>query len=302
MKVSTEPTLESRIGETLIGLGPLEEIIETAIFSAYLTEVIPLSLMLIGPSGIGKSKCIMQYRGNAGTHLTTDITSMGLQEIMAKDTEQQVRFIIIPDFNIVLSHRHATLQLTVANLLSITSEGSVRIDDGRQEKEVQHTPVGIISAMTREMYAMIGKKWVALGFSRRFLPLNYDYSLSTKEKINRAIADNLVTNLQLVLKNIKVPPRSANVNIDNESSQRIMNLSHELATNMGWTPIVNRKDVNKPKAINLGKHMEFSPHITLRTLARAHALRSNRNVVLDEDVTFCMKVISYTRYDQPAQL
>lgn len=288
--------------ETLIGTDQLEEILETAIFSAYLVNAIPMSIMLIGPSGVAKSKAIMQYKSGLGCHLTTDVTSSGMQDLLAKDSKEEIRFIIIPDFNIVLSHRHATLQLTIANLLSMTSEGSIRIDDGRAVKEVKHSPVGILSAMTPPMYSAIGKKWVALGFSRRFLPVNYDYSLATKEKIQNSIAAGLTTMLQLAEKRLTMPATFANVAIDDNQSNRLMNFSHDLATNIGWTAVPNRKNINQPKAVNTGKQIEFSPHIILRTMARAHALRDKRPEVLDADIEFCMKLIGFTRFDQPVQL
>lgn len=288
--------------EALIGLQPLEEILETAIFSAYLLHAIPISLMLVGPSGVAKSKVILQYRSGFGCHITTDVTSSGMQDLLARDNKEEIRFVIIPDFNIVLSHRHATLQLTIANLLSMTSEGAIRIDDGRAVKEVKHSPVGILSAMTPAMYSGIGRKWVALGFARRFLPINYDYSLGTKEKIQHSIAAGLTTMLQLAEKRLVTPPPIVNVKIDDGQSNRLMHFSHDLATNIGWTAVPNRKNINQPKAINTGKQIEFSPHIILRTMARAHALRDGRLEVTDEDIEFCMKLIGFTRFDQPVQL
>src|SRR5216684_1802124 len=116
------------MNEQLIGLDPLLEIVETAIYSAHLADTIPISAILIGPSGAGKSKAIIQYKGTNGCHLTNDVTSMGLQDILGADHENKVRFLVVPDFNVVLSHRASTLQLTVANLLSVLSEGTMRID------------------------------------------------------------------------------------------------------------------------------------------------------------------------------
>jgi hypothetical protein len=290
--------------ETMIGTEPLCEIVETAIYSGYLAEGIPISAMLVGPSGAGKSKVLMQYQNSIGCHVTTDVTSMGLQELLALDKQEKLRFIVIPDFNIVLSHRQSTLQLTIGNLLSMTSEGTIRIDDGRAVKEAKHGPVGILSAMTREIYAGMGKKWSALGFSRRFLPINYDYSLPTREKIQRGIANGLVTMLHLAERNITAPERNINVAISEEESNRIMSYSHDLATNIGWLPAKGRSREGqfKPKAIFVGKQIEFSPHIVLRTLARAHALRDGRREVNDSDLEFVMKVIAFTRFDQPVML
>lgn len=314
------------IGETMIGTEPLCEILETSLFSAHLTNSIPISLMLIGPSGAGKSKLVMQYQNAAGCHVTTDVTSMGLQELLAKDPTGKTHFIIIPDFNLVLSHRHSTLQLTIGNLLSMTSEGTIRIDDGRANKETKHKPIGIVSAMTRDMYAGIGKKWIALGFNRRFLPINYDYSLRTREQVQRSIAKGSTTMLHLSEKKLAIPTGLIDVTISDGNSNRISTYSNELATNIGWVgvnsrnrgggrksakssdaevkPPANKHDQHefRPRAIFTGKQIEFSPHIVLRTLARAHALRNGREFVSEDDLEFLMKVIQFTRFDQPVQL
>lgn len=298
------------VKESLIGTEQLSEILETVIFTAYLKNAIPISVILVGPSGAGKSKLVLQYQNSIGCHITTDVTSMGLQEIMARDKEGKINFIIIPDFNIVLSHRQSTLQLTIGNLLSMTSEGSIRIDDGRLDKETKHGPIGVISAMTSEMYAGIGRKWVSLGFSRRFLPINYDYSLHTREAIQNHISLGLVSMLQLVEKKIHAPSKDSEVAISTEHSERIKYFSSELAGNLGWIPVRPRfppagsdgKFTPRPKAVFSGRQMEFSPHLVLRTLARAHALRQGRKEVSEDDIIFCMKVIAFTRYDQPVML
>lgn len=290
-------------GEVMIGTEQLCEILETAIYTAYLKHAIPISLMLIGPSGAGKSKVIMQYQTSLGCHVTTDITSMGLQELLQKDSEQKIKFVIIPDFNIVLSHRHSTLQLTIGNLLSVTSEGTIRIDDGRAMKETKHGPIGIISAMTRDMYASIGKKWLALGFNRRFIPINYDYSLHTREQIQTSIASGLTTMLQLTERKVHAP-QITDIKISDDHSTRLMMISNDLAVNIGWIAIKPKNNGNqfKPKAIFTGKQIEFSPHIVLRTLARAHALRAGRLEVANDDILFVMKVIAFTRFDKPVEL
>jgi hypothetical protein len=301
--VKSEPSTLST--ESMIGMEPIQEILETAFHSGYLSHAIPISIMLIGPSGAGKSKSVMQYKTSAGCHVTTDVTSMGLQQLLQGDHKGEIKYIIIPDFNLVLSHRHSTLQLTIGNLLSMTSEGIVRIDDGRDIKEMKHEPIGIISAMTRDMYSSIGKKWVALGFNRRFLPVNYDYSLRTREFINNSISLGETTSLHLPDKKISIPGKKIDIGIGEEDSQRLKVFSGELAECIGWVGVRSRQNGHseaKPRAVFTGRQLEFSPHIILRTLARAHALRDGRGVVNSDDVEFIMKMISFTRFDHPVML
>ncbi len=264
-----------RPSEALIGVENLSEIAETALFSAYLTKNVPTSLIFIGPSGAGKSKLVMQYQNVNGSHLTSDITSIGLQELLAGDPQDRIRFLIVPDFNVVLSHRASTLQLTIANLLSVTSEGTVRIDDGRLKKETKHTPCGIMTAMTRDLYSMFARKWAVLGFNRRFIPIYYDYSLQTRQKINTAIMGGYVTLLQLARAAIPMPKKLQEVNISNAMGQRIQLLSDELANNIGYIPSRREKGVKGSHggARFIGKQLEFTPHLALRSMGRAHALR-----------------------------
>lgn len=294
---------KNKSSEKLIGLDPLLEIAETAIYSSYLAGTIPISIILIGPSGAGKSKAIMQYKGTNGCHLTNDITSMGLQELLGRDTENKVRFLVIPDFNVVLSHRASTLQLTVANLLSVTSEGTVRIDDGREKKEVQHAPIGILTAMTRDLYMRIANKWAVMGFSRRFLPIYYDYTLETRQLIQNSIMQGGTTLLQLMPRVMKTPKAiTSNTSIGNFADM-IRLVSDELSVNIGYVPALAKRNVPaKNKSTFLGKQLEFTPHLALRTMARAHALKDNREEVTEKDIKFLMELIAFTRYDRPGQL
>lgn len=288
----------------MIGLDPLLEIIETALYTAYLQGTIPSSVILIGPSGGGKSKTIMQYKQTVGCHLTNDITSSGLLESLADDKDNKLHFFIVPDFNVVLSHKAATLQLTIANLLSVTSEGTVRIDDGRVKKETKHDPVGILTAMTRELYEHVARKWQVLGFQRRFLPLYFEYGLETRLKIQNSISQGATTLLQLAPRNINPPASIQNVDC-NSSASKIQLLSDELATNIGYIPVRGKQAGTggfKAKTAFIGKQLEFSPHLALRSFARAHALRDRRTEVNEKDLDFLVKMLSFTRFDRPGVL
>lgn len=295
---------QKKSSEKLIGLDALLEIAETAIYSSYLADTIPISVILIGPSGAGKSKAIMQYKGTNGCHLTNDITSMGLQDILGGDHENKIRFLVVPDFNVVLSHRASTLQLTVANLLSVTSEGTVRIDDGREKKELKHAPIGILTAMTRDLYSRIAGKWAILGFSRRFMPIYYDYTLETRQKIQDSIVNGGTTLLQLMPRTMHTPKMLSGTDIG-DYGDRIKAVSDELATNIGYVPSFSKSkgaSAAGKGALFIGKQLEFTPHLALRTLARAHALRDGRKEVSDADMKFLLNMIGFTRFDRPGLL
>lgn len=300
--------------EMLIGFESIMEILETALHSAYLHGTIPLSVILIGPSGGGKSKAVMQYAGSNGCHLTNDITSSGLQEILEKDYEGKVKTLVIPDFNVVLSHRASTLQLTIANLLSVTSEGTVRIDDGREKKETKHLPIGIITAMTRELYTHVARKWAILGFNRRFLPVYFDYSVKTRQRVQESIMAGTVSLLQLLPRMLE-RPTYADIPIPSDMAIKIQALSDDLSNNIGWIPNMQRRspqhkketenhdgEKKESKATFIGKQLEFTPHLALRSFAKAHALKDGRTMVSHTDIDFLMRLIEFTRFDQPGKI
>jgi hypothetical protein len=290
----------------MFGLDTLQEIVETVIFTAPIAETIPISIMLIGPPGTGKSKAIMQF-DCVSLHPTNDITSAGLSEILTGDIQGIIRHIVIPDFNIVVSHKASTANLTVANLLSVMSEGTMRVDDGRRVKEMKHAPIGIISAMTRDVFEMNAKKFNQLGIARRFVPLFFNYSLPTREHIQQQIASGEVTLQQLIRRDIKVTARERwplLVSIPPAESQAIKELSKEMASNLSYQPRWEKGEggswVIKPYRGH--NPVEFTPHMILRTMAQGHALRDRRIAVHPEDINFLMQFIMYTNYSAPVQL
>lgn len=297
--------------ELLIALEPITRILETTIHSSCLLGGIPVSAFVVAPSGSGKSKAIIQYKGTHGCHLTNDITSMGLQELLRIDHKNELRTIIIPDFNLVLSHKVSTLNLTIANLLSVMAEGTVRIDDGRQTKETRHDPVSVVTAMTFDMYKIQSHRWAALGLTRRFLPLYYEYSLATRRKIQDSISNGHTTALQLQAKNLRLPREKKEIYITENFANEIKDLSKELADNLALVPLPSKyksrkkadvEDNGKVKFAPLAKQLEFSPHITLRSLAKANALKHERWEVEREDIDFLVEVMGYTRIDRPGEL
>jgi len=129
----------------------IQKLLEVIFFTAWLKDENPVSVLLIGPSGTGKSKLICATESPC--FLRTDsITSNGLFDIAQRDTSNVIKFLLIPDLNGTLSRRPTTVESTLANLLSFTSDGTVRVDDGREGKVCKHRPIGLITAATTEIY------------------------------------------------------------------------------------------------------------------------------------------------------
>lgn len=289
--------------EILVGLERLADLIEVVVWTGALKNSIPISVLMVARPGAGKSKTIIAYEAPS-LHLVNDMTTSGLLERMERDREQKIRHILLPDMNAVLSHKGSTSDLFFGNLLALMSEGTTRIDDGRQQKEIPHLPVGMITAATPGMYEANVKKWDKSGLKRRFLPVFYDYTVETRQKINAGIRQGAVTLQQLTKKKLDLPARLATVTIPEKEGYQLESLAQILAQHLSWNPIRQRDSDKKImcKAAPGEPQLEFTPHLILRSLASGHALRAKRGKVKDEDITFCARSIDFCRYGSPVLL
>lgn len=297
-------TVRPAMKNNLIGTQAIEEIIETAIHTGHVAETIPVSLMLVGPSGAGKSKMLLKFSGEM-LHRSDDITSSGLQDIVKGDEKDQaITHIVLPDFNAPLSHKASTSTLLVANLLTMMSDGTARIDDGRETKVLTHNPIGILTAVTPEMYSKNEFKWKVLGFQRRFLPIFYDYAQTTIMRVQSSIAKGKVTSRPLSLRHIvfKGPKKAVYLNA-NESNQ-LKELSTALAQHLAIHGRVKKDEDRKvTHEIVPGKPLlPYSPHLLLQSIARGNALKHGRVRVTKSDILFCAELLEFCRYGEPKRL
>lgn len=274
----------------LIGVQSLENIIQTIIYSATLD--FPLSTILIGPSGCGKSSIICQL-GGPHFHRTDSVSSAGLFQVCQRDSKNELKFIVIPDFNPTLSRKNSTVDGTLANLLTLTADGTTRVDDGREAKENRHAPVGVITAATREMYDKFSRKWYALGLRRRIFPLFYRYSEKTIRDIQRGIASDKINLHSLPVANNghklgdrQIPPR-----IPPAIESEITTMSVKLAVMMGTDKVWNH-NANKSEWV-IREVLPITPQMVLRQLARSRAVREKRKVVTNADVDFLYEFMKF---------
>lgn len=124
-------------------------------------------------------------------------------------------------------------------------------------------------------------------------------------KIQESIARGATTLLQLAPLNIIAPEKPIPINADN-CAQQIKQLSEELAMNIGYIPMRGHEakvgGKFKAKSGFMGKQLEFSPHLALRSMASAHALKNKRIKIEADDIDFLVRLLRFTRYDRPGML
>lgn len=295
----------------LIGLDALSTIIETVMYSGYLHDTIPLSIVLVGPSGSGKSKLLLAYRRNAGIHTTDDLTSAGLFDILKNDERDgAIKHLLIGDFNKIVAHKKHVATSTMGSLLSVLADGTSRIDDGRREKTLDHAPVGLLTAMTKSVYEDHEKEWKDKGISRRVLPFFFGYTPATKMRVSAEIRNGNVSLEHIQPRMLALPVLKGRVNIPDAIAREIENFGLLLADAQAWSP---KWFWGGGKAGQVGvtlmcrptkgeTPLPFTPQLVLRTLARAHALRDKRRVVSRQDVQFLLELMEYCNYETPKQV
>jgi hypothetical protein len=280
----------------LFFIEPIKEVIETVLYTACIRDERPCSIIIVGPSGVGKSMMLTRYKSDA-LHPTDSISSQGLFDIANRDVKNEKKFLLIPDINPTLSRKPTTVQATVANLLSFTADGTIRVDDGRGVKECKHDPIGIITAATDDMYSRQAKKWFALGLRRRIIPIFFRYSMETTRKLQALVRDDKIHSTPPLIININLS-KNARPAFHPEMPLGIEMLSMRFSQMLGKLYTVEREI----KKWFVREVVPISPQLTLSNLARAHAFRDNRAVTNEDDYNFLCRFLDFCDPEHPKEI
>lgn len=194
MKESQGDSLSSRSnsgsqGDFLEGVGPSDRaivlivklVLQTAFLKAYPK---PISLLLLGKPGIGKSRLVSPLSHLDYVSYVNDITPKYLVEFLERAKRGEKKFLVVPDFTSCLSHGKNTRNTLIAILRAMTEEGVTDLSAYHLEFR-SDTPVraGVITATTHASYEEFGRAWKTSGFLSRFLPFSFSHSGQTTERI-----------------------------------------------------------------------------------------------------------------------
>lgn len=259
-----------------------------------------LSCNLISPSGGGKTELILS-RLPVGAQVENDVTYLTLIHLMKQ--EKPPTYLVVPDLNMVISHKPAVAELTMAMLLALTGEGVTDLNPGLQNEvkiRMARTKktglrMGLITGITPTMFASKRGKWRSTGLLRRLIPLNYAYTKMTQNKIQRSIASGTGATDQLRYGHVKLTPSKRRpVEIPLPIAEQIRELSEQVTLQMQW----RGKDRNTIQAIEY----PFDPHKALRQMARSAAVLADRGTVTYDDYREVENIAAFMRLDHPVEL
>lgn len=273
----------------LLGMKPIHDIVELALWTAYVKRGRIVSLMIVAEPESGKTELLKKYRRNNGVHPRRRFSAYGIQEDLIEgrirllfDKPKILGHIVVYDFATLFSFKADTVNSTMAFLDGLTEEGleseSTYAIKGDALKEFAGVKGGIIAAInTQGFFTPRGKRRIRAnlmkgGFFSRNIVVSYAISESlVREVFDRVIERNYHADKEFVnLIHLKLPQERINVGLPKplaeELEKMVFDIKDELADYLGQTV----------KGIRLFK--------SLISLAKASALRDGRCEVSSEDV------------------
>lgn len=262
----------------MIKLDAIERLIELTLISGYIKDKnnpAPLSLILISRPECAKTKMILKFKC-PHTIETADLSSKPINDfIVPKLRNNELHHIIIPDMVKVLSHRSTTVASTIAFLNSLMEEGILHnLFMGQTFEFNERKYCGLVTAITFDFYYEIFRQWQKIGFTTRFIPVSYEYSKVTVNKIHESIMNN--ENLTDLIKMKKMKKRK--IGIDDEAKYWINVKANDIATAQSNESIIINVQGGNQKRVKIELY-GFRLHKQLRKLAQSIALSHGDTIV-----------------------
>ena len=267
---------------SLIKVEIINELISTCLWSGYIKDRKPISMLLVTKPEYGKTEILKQYRYNKGIVYMNDITAWGIaKEVFPRIIKgENVHHIIIPDLLNPIQKQQATSKQFLQFISSLIEEGILNVKTygidmpeiiKSLNKEVQ---CGLITAITKEKFQQKRRIWGGDGVLSRFVPISYSYSISTLQEIFNSIFDGNFNHNEI---NIDFPEEKIIVEENREINQNLNHYSTRIANQIGLDGIRLQK--------------------AIQILLQAHALMNGRNKVEKVDEEFMIKSFNYINYN-----
>jgi hypothetical protein len=197
------------LGEVTISDRPVLLMINLVVQTAFLKSCSkPISLLLLGRPGVGKSRLLSPLAKVKFVSYVNDITPKYLVEFLGRVKSGEKRFLVIPDFTNCMSHGESTRTTLIAVLRSMTEEGVVDLSDYHLEfKSDKPVRAGLITAITNSSYEEFKRAWKGTGFLSRLLPFSFSHSVATTTRIMDGIDAKKLDSITEVKFKVKRRPK-----------------------------------------------------------------------------------------------
>jgi hypothetical protein len=294
----------SATGRAMIGTETLSKALRVIQFSSNVAGTRPLSAIIIGPSGGGKSMLLMNSAFEK-SKILQDFTSESLFRFVDKERPSHI---LVPDFNTVISHKPTVANLTIAFLLSLLGEGASEIPgiDGKSKFNLHELQkdgyrCAFLTATTWQMFRARRGKWRDLGFLRRLVPIYYSYRTSTVIAINKSIQKEIkheYRNGHNFGKGTTKTGKPVHVKLPSSLAQSINTLASETLKQLSWSYKSRSGFSTNTQAVDYS----FDLHLWMQTFVKSSALLRNSRSVDSVDLDFLADFSRFIRYDRPEEI
>ena len=174
----------------MIKLEELEKLIEVTLYTGYIKNERPVSLLIVAEPESGKTELVKKAKRVKGVLYLTDATAWGIVDKHWDDIEKRkVRHIIIPDLTVPLGKQTETRKTFTRFLSALIEEGVVELQSYAVSKvgKSEDLRCGLITTVTPQALKDQRAGWRKFGFMTRLLPVSYSYSASTIDAIFESI-------------------------------------------------------------------------------------------------------------------
>jgi hypothetical protein len=232
----------------------LKNLIKYSLFTGYLVDEKPISLLIIAPSESGKTEVLDNFKELNGVVYVNDTTPFGIVKVLnqLQALGKKVNHIIIPDLLNPLSKSQPSVRGFVHFFNSIMEEGLTKIETAGIQFNIEPIQCGLISAITVEGYKARKAYWTGVGFLRRMLPFSYQYDNPTVY----SILDNIIQQGYLKVDSEKIvfPKEKQSINLEEKFARQMLPYSLKLGTEKGAYGFTDQKHFQRLlKAIALSK-------------------------------------------------
>lgn len=266
---------------SMLFVDAFQTLIERTLWTGWLTDEKPVSLILISRPESGKTQLIQKFKDNKGITFLTDVTAYGIiQKILPKiDFKQPLNHILIPDLLNPLSKQTATSRGFIQFMNSLIEEGVLEIQTYAVALPFQQRREGIkcglITSITSGSFVKRRHKWVEIGFLSRLLPVSFSYTSRVSGEIIKSIVRSEYHNEESIILNFP------------EEKQQVKD-----------NPVLYEQFI--PYSIRLGQAQNiygFRYQKQFQTLAKANALAEGRKEVMQTDIDWVCAVAEWINLD-----
>jgi hypothetical protein len=277
----------------------LDEMLELTIFSSYIKNEKPISLLLVASPEAGKTRLVMRYKQNQGLVYLTDCTASGiLDDYKVELGMGNIKHLIFTDLITPLAKNPDTRNSFIAFLNGLVEDGILEVHTRFNHHSIPLLkPVGIIGCIAPNPLEDNRRHWKNIGFMSRMIPFSWSYSKDSIKAIEESIQyqqyhEDKPIVLELPVKTTsgeksKVIPDyyyEAEIELEPELSGRLSGIAEILSERVIKNEQTGQLEENQNKSKNSDNPYGFRLTKQLHTLAKASALKDKRSKVTEKDI------------------